>query len=166
MGNDELARESAARLKAQSRKVVTAPRSGVKFEIRRLIPRDFVEIAADLNIDIPSGATLADPQEPGRVAPPLRNPNEERAVQAYYRAALERGVLAPMVIFDDDIEAGEGMVNLWDIPPEDVHWLVAEISEFSGLGVEARAREKFREGSPADDGIPGPVGETIPPNAT
>lgn len=160
-------KESAAALKAKSRKTVILPEAQVPILIRKLVPRDFVSglIAANANLDIPAGSITVNPNETeeqaktrARVQAMQNNP---ATLNALAKTIFDKGVLAPRILLDDEAIAGDGEVNAWDFVEKDLKWLMTQIIEFSGLGAEAQAVESFREGeAPNDDGS-GSAGETI-----
>jgi len=160
-------KESAAALKAKSRKTVILPEAQVPFLIRRLVPRDFVAdlIAANANLDIPSGSITVNPNETeaqAKVRARLQAmQNSPATLDALAKTIFDKGVLAPRILLDEDMPAGEGEVNAWDVPPDDLKWLLMQVIEFSGLGAEAQAVESFREGEAENDGGTRPSCETI-----
>lgn len=152
--------ESAKALKEKSRKTVTLPESQVAFLIRKLIPRDFVSkiVAANAGLDIPSSGIAPAPGETedrARVRARARAmQNNPETIKAIAETILGKGVLAPKIMLEDTVVAGDGEVNAWDIPEKDIEWLIMQIIEFSGLGAEAQAVESFLESKAKDDGSP------------
>ena len=169
MGGMEMnGNESAAALKAKSRKTVTLPEAQVAFEIRKLMPRDFIScIDVVRQLDIPQHSALPGPDEKEAVVEKRRKHIQETvAASAEYQKAFlavvfGRGVVAPKILMEDDQVAGEGEVNAFDIPSGDLPWLINQIIDFAGLGTEAQAIEFFRGKALPDDGAPGPDGGEV-----
>jgi len=160
-------KESAAALKAKSRKTVILPEAQVPFLIRKLVPRDFIAgiLKANAGLDIPAGSIIPDPNETeAQAAARMRAQAMQKnpaTLSALAETIFGKGVLAPRILLEDDAVAGDGEVNAWDIPPDDLKWLLLQVIEFSGLGLEAQAIESFREGEASNDGDPGCNGETV-----
>jgi len=159
--------ESAAALKAKSRKTVTLPEAQVAFEIRKLMPRDFIScIDVVRQLDIPQHSALPGPDEKEAVVEARRkHAAEMEAAPEFQKAALAvilgRGVIAPKILMEDDQVAGDGEVNAFDFTENDFLWLIWQIREFAGLGMEAQAIEFFRGKALPDDGAPGPDGGEV-----
>jgi len=160
-------KESAEALKAKSRKTVMLPEAQVPILIRRLVPRDFVAgiLKANVGLDIPAGSIIPDPNETeAQAAARMRAQAMQKnpaTLSALAETIFGKGVLAPRILLEDDAVAGDGEVNAWDIPPDDLKWLLMQVIEFSGLGLEAQAIESFREGETANGGEPRPCCKTI-----
>ena len=160
-------KESAEALKAKSRKTVILPEAQVPFLIRKLLPRDFVTgiLKANAGLDIPAGSIIPDPNETeAQAAARMRAQAMQKnpaTLSALAETIFGKGVLAPRILLEDDAVVGDGEVNAWDIPPDDLKWLLMQVIEFSGLGLEAQAIESFREGEASNDGDPGCNGETV-----
>ena len=161
-------KESAAALKAKSRKTVILPEAQVPFEIRKLVPRDFIScIEVVRHLDIPQRSTLDGPDESEAVKAAREKRVKEilgsspEYQKAFLSVVLGRGIIAPKILLEDDQTAGEGEVNAFDVPPNDLTWLINQTIEFAGLGTEAQAVEFFRGKASADAGASGPDGGAV-----
>ena len=156
-------KKSAASIKARSRKEVTLPEGGEPVEIRKLTPRDFVSAVATATagVDIPTAALVPiEGETPEHTRRRILSASPE-AQEAVARVLLTRGVLAPKIIIDDEPLASDGEVNANDLGTRNIAFLIQEVIEFSGLGEEARAVERFREGDPEQPSVARPDGATV-----
>jgi hypothetical protein len=143
------AKESAAAIKAKSRKEIIPPNLGVPIIIRKLHPYDYIaepgmrEKFAE-RLAIPTAeisATSSGPQPAAR----------DFAFEYEYMTHIaKKGVITPRVV-DSEIP-GDDEVSILDLA-SDLTFIAMEILKFSGLIDEAKVVDSFREGAaekPAD----------------
>lgn len=148
----------AEEIKRKTRKEITLSDSQATFTIRKLRPRDFascLEIVAQL--ELPWGSTLGSPDESPAATEAREKRQAEHASSPEFQSALlkivlERGVLVPRILQDDEAIAGAGEINAFDLSKRDIEELIDGVLRFSGLGSEAQALEFFRGAQEAPGG--------------